>query len=62
MIPGKESETDSHEIKTNKRGNIIADENGKTSIDKVYAGRDIVLGAATTINKYLEDILKNKSA
>ena len=37
------------EIKTNKWGNIIADETGKTSMDKVFAGGDIVLGAATVI-------------
>jgi glutamate synthase (NADPH/NADH) small chain len=33
----------------NKRGNIIVDENNKTSVDGVYAGGDIVLGAATVI-------------
>ncbi len=37
------------EIETNKWGNIITDEGGKTSMDKVYAGGDIVLGAATVI-------------
>ncbi|MDT8389563.1 MAG: NADPH-dependent glutamate synthase [Lentisphaeria bacterium] len=37
------------EITTNKWGNIIADESGKTSMDKVFAGGDIVLGAATVI-------------
>ena len=37
------------EIETNKWGNIIADEDGKTSIDRIYAGGDIVLGAATVI-------------
>ncbi len=36
-------------LNTDKRGNIIADENGKTSMDKVFAGGDIVLGAATVI-------------
>ncbi len=36
-------------LETNKWGNIIVDENGKTSIDRVYAGGDIVLGAATVI-------------
>ena len=36
-------------LKTNKWGNIIVDETGKTSIDRVYAGGDIVLGAATVI-------------
>jgi len=33
----------------NKRGNIIADEDGKTSIEGVFAGGDIVTGAATVI-------------
>jgi glutamate synthase (NADPH/NADH) small chain len=37
------------EIETNKWGNIVVDEDGKTSIDGVYAGGDIVLGAATVI-------------
>lgn len=37
------------EIETNKWGNIVTDENGKTSMDRVYAGGDIVLGAATVI-------------
>ena len=37
------------QIETNKWGNIIADETGKTSMDKVFAGGDIVLGAATVI-------------
>ncbi len=32
-----------------RKGNIIVDENQKTSIDKVWAGGDIVLGAATVI-------------
>lgn len=36
-------------LKTNEWGNIIADEHGATSIDGVYAGGDIVLGAATVI-------------
>ncbi len=36
-------------LEVNKRGNIIVDENGKTSIDGIYAGGDIVLGAATVI-------------
>ncbi len=36
-------------LETNKWGNIIVDETGKTSIDRVYAGGDIVLGAATVI-------------
>ena len=33
----------------NKWGNIIVDEKCKTSLDGVYAGGDIVLGAATVI-------------
>ncbi|MDD4869510.1 MAG: NADPH-dependent glutamate synthase [Kiritimatiellae bacterium] len=37
------------EMVTTKWGNIIVDENGKTSVDRVYAGGDIVLGAATVI-------------
>ena len=37
-------------LEVNKRGNIIVDEaTGKTSLDRVYAGGDIVLGAATVI-------------
>ncbi|MBN2508840.1 MAG: NADPH-dependent glutamate synthase [Spirochaetales bacterium] len=36
-------------LETNKWGNIVADGNGKTSMDGVYAGGDIVLGAATVI-------------
>lgn len=32
-----------------KRGNIICDEQGRTSLPKVFAGGDIVLGAATVI-------------
>ena len=36
-------------LAVNKRGNIIVDENGKTSVDGIYAGGDIVLGAATVI-------------
>ncbi|MCL1921243.1 MAG: NADPH-dependent glutamate synthase [Kiritimatiellaeota bacterium] len=36
-------------LAVSKRGNIIVDENGKTSVDGIYAGGDIVLGAATVI-------------
>ncbi len=36
-------------LAVNKWGNIIVDENGKSSIDGIYAGGDIVLGAATVI-------------
>ena len=37
------------ELEMNKWGNIVVDEKCKTSIDGVYAGGDIVLGAATVI-------------
>lgn len=37
------------ELETTERGNIITDETGKTSMDRVYAGGDIVLGSATVI-------------
>ena len=37
------------DLETNKWGNIIVNEVGKTSFDRVYAGGDIVLGAATVI-------------
>jgi glutamate synthase (NADPH/NADH) small chain len=36
-------------LEFNKWGNIIVDENCRTSIEGVYAGGDIVLGAATVI-------------
>ncbi|MDP3582458.1 MAG: FAD-dependent oxidoreductase, partial [Ignavibacteria bacterium] len=36
-------------INLNKWGNITVDENQKTSMDRVFAGGDIVLGAATVI-------------
>jgi len=36
-------------LETNKWGNIIVDEKLKTSMDGVFAGGDIVLGAATVI-------------
>jgi glutamate synthase (NADPH/NADH) small chain len=60
-------------LEFNKWGNIVVDENCKTSLEGVYAGGDIVLGAATVIlamgqgriaaaaiNNYLAD-KKNKS-
>jgi len=60
-------------LEFNKWGNIVVDENCKTSLEGVYAGGDIVLGAATVIlamgqgriaaaaiNEYLEG--KKKSA
>jgi glutamate synthase (NADPH/NADH) small chain len=37
------------DLAVNKWGNIIADEHGKTNMDKIYAGGDIVQGAATVI-------------
>jgi glutamate synthase (NADPH/NADH) small chain len=37
------------ELEVNKWGNIIVDENQKTSVDRIFAGGDIVLGAATVI-------------
>ncbi len=37
------------ELVVNKWGNLIVDEKMKTSVDGVYAGGDIVLGAATVI-------------
>jgi len=37
------------DLKLNKWGNILIDPDGKTSMDRVFAGGDIVLGAATVI-------------
>ncbi|RZN64534.1 MAG: NADPH-dependent glutamate synthase [Candidatus Methanoliparum thermophilum] len=37
-------------LKISKKGTIVVDDNGKTSIDKVYAGGDITTGAATVIS------------
>ncbi|MCA1808712.1 MAG: NADPH-dependent glutamate synthase [Lentisphaerae bacterium] len=37
------------DLKANKWGNIIVDDNGLTSLPRVFAGGDIVLGAATVI-------------
>ncbi len=36
-------------LETNKWGNIVVDENQQSSIKRIYAGGDIVLGAATVI-------------
>ena len=36
-------------LKLNKRGNIEADSDGRTSIDDIFAGGDIVTGTATVI-------------
>ena len=38
------------DLAVNRRGNIVADENGATSMPGVYAGGDIVTGAATVIS------------
>jgi glutamate synthase (NADPH/NADH) small chain len=37
------------DLKLNKHGNILIDENGMTSVPGVFAGGDIVRGAATVI-------------
>lgn len=37
------------DLEINKWGNIVVDEDNKTSLDNIYAGGDIVLGAATVI-------------
>jgi glutamate synthase (NADPH/NADH) small chain len=37
-------------LELNKWGNIVTDENGKTNIEGIYAGGDIVTGAATVIS------------
>lgn len=62
------------ELEFNKWGNIVVDENCRTSMEGVYAGGDIVLGAATvilamgqgriaanSINEYLKDKKKTKT-
>jgi glutamate synthase (NADPH/NADH) small chain len=37
------------ELKLNKWGNIVVDQNGMTNLPGVFAGGDIVRGAATVI-------------
>jgi glutamate synthase (NADPH/NADH) small chain len=37
------------DLKVDRRGHIVVDERQKTSLERVYAGGDIVLGAATVI-------------
>ena len=37
-------------LEFNKRGGIVVDDTGKTSIDGIYAGGDTVTGAATVIS------------
>jgi len=41
--------TSTKNLNLNKRGNIIADEDGRTSRKEIWAGGDIVTGAATVI-------------
>ena len=36
-------------LQFNRRGNLVCTEDGRTSLEKVFAGGDIVLGAATVI-------------
>lgn len=57
------------DLEINKRGNIVADEAGATSISGVFAGGDIVTGAATVISAMgagkraavaIDEYLKNK--
>ena len=36
-------------LDTNRKGCIVADENGVTSLEGVFAGGDVVTGAATVI-------------
>ena len=56
-------------LEFNKRGGIVVDDNGKTSIDGIYAGGDSVTGAATVISamgagkkaaKSIDEYLANK--
>lgn len=58
-------------LKTNKHGNIVVDEQGHTSKEGVFAGGDIVTGAATVILAMgagkkaaasIDEYLKNKRA
>lgn len=36
-------------LETNQKGCIVADDSGKTTRDGIYAGGDVVTGAATVI-------------
>jgi len=56
-------------LDTNKWGNIVADDDGNTSLEGVFAGGDIVTGAATVIlamgagkkaSETIDEYLKNK--
>jgi len=58
------------ELELNKWGYIVADENGKTNVEDIFAGGDIVTGAATVIEamgagknaaRSIEDYLNTKS-
>ncbi|MFW9940995.1 MAG: NADPH-dependent glutamate synthase [Candidatus Thorarchaeota archaeon] len=57
------------ELKTNEWGYIVVDENGKTNLNGIYAGGDIVFGSATVISamgagrkaaKAINEYLKSK--
>jgi glutamate synthase (NADPH/NADH) small chain len=37
------------DLNVNRKGNILVDETQQTSMKKIFAGGDIVLGAATVI-------------
>jgi glutamate synthase (NADPH/NADH) small chain len=37
------------DLQIGKHGNIITDEDGRTSVPKIFAGGDIATGAATVI-------------
>jgi len=39
-----------HGLKLNEWGYIITDENGRTSVENIFAGGDIVTGSATVIS------------
>ncbi len=56
-------------LQLNKGGNLIIDENGKTSVEGIYAGGDITTGSATVISamgagrkaaRAIHEYLKNK--
>ena len=58
-------------LETQRRGEIVADENGKTSLEGVYAGGDAVTGAATvllamgagkTAAKAIDEYIRGKNA
>ncbi len=58
-------------LETQRRGEIVADENGRTSLEGVYAGGDAVTGAATVIlamgagktaAKAIDEYIRSKSS